>query len=243
MRKQITIVISIILLLSLTSSFYSCKKLKTPEVIQERENWYESFADSIIYYENEAKQIEQCLENINSRISSLLNNFEKVSKAREVTGYYLLKGWNNKIPLQTTGIYARINENENLEIIATLAGGTFNQIEIGNFCSEVVRHDQALNYRHPTFNTVFFTGGKADTIAQYISNHESENLKLYFVEGGRKTSFILPLNEKEMISKTWNLYNNQTEAHKLQKELAICSRKIDTFRRLKDDHLSSKNNN
>lgn len=74
----------------------------------------------------------------------------------------------------------------------------------------------------------------------------SEKLKLDFLEGNKKTSFSLPTEEKSMISQTWNLYSSQLEAKKLQKELWICSKKIDTFRRImemqnmqdiKSDHI------
>ena len=222
--------------LTLTAGFFGCKKLKTPAAVAERENWYASFEDSVKFYQEESQVIENKLGELNGKIAGLLNGFEKVKKPREVTGYYLLKGWSGKVPLQSTGIYARINENETLELIATLSGGTFNRIGIGDLYSEVVKHDQGLNYRHPTFNTVFFTGGKADTIAKYIAENRDQNLKLEFLEGGsRKSSFTIPGNEKDMIAQTWKLLECQLEIKQLQKQLAICSRKIDTFRRVRDD--------
>ena len=224
----------------ITFLIISCKKLKTPEAIQERETWFESFSDSISYYEDLSKKIDTQIQESNAKISGLLAQFEKVNNPREVTGYYIIKGWSSHIPLKSTGIYARINENENLELIATLSGSTFNQIEVGGLYSDIVKHDQALNYRHATFNTVFFTGGKADSIAEYISHHEEVNLKLDFIEGKHKSQFVIPTNQKNMISQTWSLYSSQLEIRKLQKELAICSRKIDTFRRLRDDHSQSK---
>lgn len=218
-------------------AFGSCKKLKTPDSIEERENWYASFSDSVKYYENKYQQTEDELQKLNSEISELLQGFEKVKKPREVSGYFIVKGWASKTPLTSSGLYARIDENEKLELIATLGGSTFNQISVGNFNSEVVKHDQALNYRHESYNTVFFSGGKADTVAQYIAENKSNALKLDFMESGkRKSQFLLPENEKDMIAKTWQVFSLQRMTKTLQKELAMCSRKIDTFRRMKDEH-------
>ena len=217
-------------------SFSACRKLKTPEAVAERENWYESFNDSVSYYENRSSEIDGELQNLNEKVTHLLQNFEKVKKPREVSGYYILKGWGDKLPMKSTGIYARINENESLELIATLSGSTFNRIEIVGLSSDMVKHDQALNYRHDSFNTVFFSGEKANAIAEYISQHSGSPLNLIFMEGGtKKSSFAIPASEKQMISQTWVLFSTQQEIRSLQKQLAICARKIDTFRRLKDD--------
>lgn len=220
-------------------SLLGCAKIKTPEAVREREAWITSFTDSVAYYKDLSSKIENRLDEINKNINVSLENFELVKKAREVTGYYLLKGWQNKIPFTTTGIYARINENEKIELIATMAGGTFNRVGVGEssveYYSEIVPHDQAFNYRHGTYNTVYFSGGKADTIAQYIASHSLDKIKLEFIEGSKKREFIIPQDEKNMISQTWNLYNSQMEAHTLQKELWLTARKIDTFRRLMDE--------
>lgn len=231
------IIISFLLIASV--GLIGCHRLKKTDAEVERENWIAGFSDSIEYYQQRSSQIDIKLKDVNTQISDLLSNFETVKNPREVTGYYLMKGWKSKIPFTTTGIYARINENEKLELIATLAGGTFNQIGVGQgdpeFVSEVTPHDQAFNYRHERFNTVYFSGGKADTIAQYISGHLDNKISLYFMEGKTKKAFVLPENEKDMISWTWELYNSQMEARQLQRELWISSKKIETFRRIQEE--------
>lgn len=220
------------------SGSVSCKKIKKTDAEIEREQWISGFTDSIDYYQQRTKEIDLRLQDVNGRIAELIGRFEMIKKPREVSGYYLLKGWESKLPLTTTGIYARINENEKLELIATLAGATFNQIAVGDnkadFYSEVVPNDQAFNFRHDRFNTVYFSGGKADTIAEYIALHNSNKIHLFFNEGKVKKNFIIPDNEKNMISQTWNLFAAQKEAHQLQRELWICSKKIETFRRIMD---------
>lgn len=222
----------------------ACGKIKKTDAEVEREQWIEGFSDSIEYYKLRSAQIDTQLEKINSQISSMLENFELIKNPREVSGYYLLRGWNKKIPMTSTGIYARINENEKLELIATLAGNTFNKIAVGSdqpeFYSEIVPHDQAFNFRHDRFNTVYFAGGKADTIAEFISTHHQERLKIEFIDGNKIKNFKIPDDEKDMISKTWNLYEAKHEALKLQKELWICSKKIDTFRRIMDEENQRK---
>lgn len=213
----------------------ACKRVKTPEAVNERETWINSFSDSVDYYKQYSEKIDTRLQEVNAKVADMLNNFEMVRNPREVSGYYILKGWNSKLPLITTGIYARINENEKIELIATLGGATFNQIAVGENYSEVVHHDQAFNFRHERYNTVYFAGGKADTIADYIATHHNEKLKLLYLEGKKQNSFIIPDIEKEMITETWNLYAAQKEAHELQKTLWLCSRKIDTFRRFMNE--------
>lgn len=210
-----------------------CSKIKKTEAEFERENWMASFNDSITFYQDQVKEVEKKLENIHGKIGNELEEFEKVNNPREVEGYYLLKGWKSKIPLSSTGIYARINEKEQLELIATLKGSTFNQIEAGDFKSNVVPHDQAFNYRHTAYNTVYFCSGKADTVARYIADH-SGKVELYYLEGTKRKSFLLPEDEKNMIKKTYDLYSLQKEARDLQKSLWISSRKIEAFRRILD---------
>ena len=221
----------------------SCAKIKKPDAAVEREKWIASFTDSVEHYQQESAIIDNQLSSLQNNMATQMAEFEFVKKPREVSGYYILKGWINKLPLTSTGIYARINENEKLELIATLGGATFNRLEVGGNYSEVVPHDQAFNFRHERYNTVYFSGGKADTIAEYISLYKNEKISLHFLEGNKNNKFQIPENEKDMISKTWNLYNSQLKVKNLQKELWLCSRKIDTFRRMMDQQEQKENIN
>lgn len=223
----------------------NCGRIKKTDAEVERENWIAGFTDSIEYYQTRTTEIEHRLKDVNAKIQGMLQDFEMVKKPREVSGYYLLKGWETQLPLTTTGVYARINENEKLELIATLAGSTFNQLGIddGNneLKTEVTPHDQAFNFRHDRFNTVYFCSGKTDTLTDYIASHRNDNIKLQFLEGKVKKNFIIPEKEKVMISKTWDLFSAQKEARQLQKEIWINSKKIDTFRRMMDSSLNNQN--
>lgn len=225
---------------SIIVSFSQCSKIKKTDAEYEREAWIAGFADSIQYYKDRTEKITLTLDDLNQSIESQLQNFENIKNPRAVEGFYILKGWSNKIPMTSTGIYARINEKEQLELVATLAGTTFDQIEVDekdvDYKSEVVPNDQALNFRHERFNTVYFEGGKADTIAEFIAYNAQHKVNLKFLEGKVKKSFQIPENEKDMIRQTWDLYYSQKEARKLQKELWIGSKKIETFRHIMDTH-------
>lgn len=213
----------------------NCGKIKKTDAEYEREAWINGFTDSIEYYQNNSKEIDSKLESLNHNISSMLEDFEMVKNPRAVEGYYILKGWEEKLPFTTTSLYARINEREKLELIATLSGATFNQLEIDGFVSEIVPNDQAFNFRHQRFNTVYFSGGKADTLAMKIADLADSKINLVFLENGKnRKTFQLPEAQKMMIKKTWNLYSSQMEARELQKQQWIASKKIDTFRHMID---------
>ncbi|MCH5238830.1 MAG: hypothetical protein J1F38_01275 [Muribaculaceae bacterium] len=236
-----------LLLLTLSSLLLaSCVKIKKSDAEYEREQWIESFADSIAFFKEKAQHLEEELDKINGKISSQLDNYEKVNNPREVTGYYLLKGWQSKLPLTSTGIYARINENEKLELLATLSGAVFNQIAVGHGVerieSDVVPHDQAFNYRHETYNTVYFSGPKADSIAEYISNHHDDKIQLQYVNGSSRKDVPIPENQRQMIHATWELYSLQLKSHELQKEYWLCNKKIEAFRRILESQQNIEKN-
>lgn len=214
----------------------SCNNIKTPNAIKEREQWFASFNDSINKYKTLSNDIDIRLANCTSSILSQLESFEYISNPKEVTGYYILKGWHSKLPFTSTGIYARINEYEKIELIATLKGGVFNRIAVSNGSTEikssVIPHDQAFNYRHAGYNTVCFSDSSANEIAKFISQNKTEKLQLIFINANQKNNFVIPANEKTMISKTWELFSNQQEQKKMQKELWINAKKMDVFQRM-----------
>ena len=214
----------------------ACSRVKTPEAAEYREKWIESFNDSIDYYQNQMKITETQLQDCNNSVNSILSDFEHVSNPREVTGYYIVKGWRDKIPFTTTSIYARVNESEDMELIATLAGGVFNRVSVSDgtatLYSETVPNDQALNYRHDGYNTVCFSGAAADSIAQFINLNKGSRLVLSFINGNSSKEFVIPDNEKNMIARTSMLFDVKQRQKTLQKELWMDARKIDTFRRI-----------
>ena len=222
--------------LSFSCGFISCKKVEKPKAAQEREEWIASFSDSIARYQHESELASDSIAHIHKKIEDILPSFSHVSNAREVAGYYIASAWKDKLPLTSTGLVARINEDEKLELIACLSKGVFNQIEAtagnSNVFSAKVPHDQALNYRTDNFNRVCFMGSAADSVAQFIFDNLDKKVTITFLNGNKTGSYALPDSEHKLIAETWELYNLKRKAGMLEKEIAFNSRRIDTFRRM-----------
>lgn len=220
----------------LVLSLFGCKKLVKPESAKEREEWRASLTDSITVYQAKIDSIQMALAEIHSKIGNTLNNFTYISNPREVSGYYILDGWQNRYPLKQTGIVARINEDEALEVIAALSKGSFTHVSLSSegqeYTSRPVPHDQAFNYKTADLNTVCFTGGSADSIAMFISNHRENPIKLTFIENNTTGNFTIPQDEKNMISSTWNLYSTQREAKEIEKSISLYSARINACRKI-----------
>lgn len=243
--KSKNIGIAFLLILLMTSG--ACKKLKTPDALKEREEWISSFKDSIDACKQNIEISELQLQDINKRISSLMNEFAYVSNPRQVAGYYILKDWEKKIPLKTTGIYARLTEENTLELIASLTGANFEQISVESegdrIESAIVKHDQALNYRQNNLTTVCFYGAATDSIAVFIYGYKGSKIKLDFIQGKSVKNIDIPGDEKAMIAKTWELFEAQQEIKLLEKEIWISSKKIDAYRVMLEKENTQPNNN
>lgn len=238
--------INIVLFALIILSSFSCKKLKTPDAVSEREEWIKSFSDSIQDCERTIETAEIQLGELNNNIESMLKDFEYFSNPKAVEGFYILKDWQKKIPMTKSGIYARLTEQNSLELIATLSGGEFDQISVSSdgeeLKSAVVKYDQALNYRYNNLNTVCFSGGACDSIAELIYGYKGSKIKLDFLNGKSPKHIDIPGDEKEMIAKTWELYDAQREVRKLEKDIWVSSKKIDTYRTMLDNNQNSSNN-
>lgn len=231
MRLYIYIALPVLLLASCTGS-------KTDR--EKKMNTYmEALGDSIT--SNEAR-IDSCNSRItvlNGTINDMTAGFAVVNNSREVEGYYILDGWQKRYPLSSTGIIARISDNEQLEIIAALKSATFNTMTVrtpgGNIMSETVPHDQALNYRREGLNTVMFSGSRADSIAALIANNELNNISVDFLEGNAvKGSWQIPDDYKKMISATWRLYSARRELRTLERTTVMLREKINLLRAHRD---------
>lgn len=213
-----------------------CSHVKKTAAEEEREKWLLSLNDSISAYQKRIEEATGELDAIHSKIGNMIVNFDHVSNPKLVEGYYIYKGWSYRYPLSNTGIVARITQDEGFEIIAALSGAHFNQIRVSagdvEMESRIVPHDQALNYRTTTLNSVCFYGGATDSIGRLISEKLHEPVKLTFLNGTNTGSYTIPDDQKEMIAATWNLFNAQSEAHHLESEIPMLSRRIDACRRM-----------
>ena len=209
---------------------------KKPAAAEEREKWLDSLNDSIALYQKQTEEVNAALAASQATVGELIGSFDYVNHAREVEGYHIYQGWQGRYPLMTTGLVARVTESEGLELIATLTGAHFNEIaamsEGETVQSDVVAHDQALNYRAGNLNTVCFSGNKADSIGALIASHEGASVNIVYLNGNRTGSLTLPADEKRMIAATWRLYNAQKVMHENEKELSRLAGKINACRRI-----------
>lgn len=238
-RNKIFILPMALLLLGASSC-----SLKKPSAADDREKWRLSLNDSVAAYKAQIDSAQTKLSALQSEIGSMVGSFDHVSNPREVEGYYIYSGWRSRYPLSSTGIVARISEGEGLELIAALAGGKhFNQIEVaadgGSVASKIVPHDQALNYRTASLNTVCFSGSAADSVAQFIAAHIDSAVSLSFLDGKKTAGINIDEGQKKMIAATWNLYSRQREVHLLEKQIPMLSRKIDVCRRMMENPETS----
>lgn len=214
----------------------SCNSHKKSDAEVERENWLYSLNDSISKYQKRIETADNELKTIHDEIGNMIVNFDHVSNPRLVEGYYIYKGWSSRYPLSKTGIVARITQDEGFELIAALSGGHFNQISVNagneNVESSVVAHDQALNYRTSSLNTVCFYGSAADSIGDLISRNVSGTVTVTFLNGAKSGTLTVPEDQKEMIAATWQLFSAQRNAHHLEGEIPMLSRRIDACRRM-----------
>lgn len=223
--------------LSVISLLYpGCSRVKKTAAEEEREKWLYSLNDSIASYQKRIGEATVELDALHAEIGNMIVNFDHVSNPKLVEGYYIYKGWSYRYPLSSTGIVARITQDEGFEIIAALSGGNFNQISVNaggvEIESSVVPHDQALNYRTSTLNSVCFFGSAADSIGNLISDKANDTVMLSFLNGTKTGSYTISADQKEMIAATWKLYKSQSEAHHIENEIPMLSKRIDVCRRM-----------
>lgn len=196
----------------------------------------ESLQDSIKTAQAEIDSCNLKIQEVTSIIDSQINNFAIVENPREVEGYYILKNWKSRYPLQSTGLIARVNKSEHLELSAALKGGTFEQIEVvsgeNSVLSSIVPHDQALNYRRDGITTVTFFGDQCNDVCKFIADNELNNITLCFLEKGKKKgSWQIPEEYKKMISATWIFASANSDLHSLELKNRMLHQKIDIIRK------------
>lgn len=223
------------------------RKVEKSDKAIEREQWKASLQDSIKDVTQEIASTEKQLDYLHEKIGTLLSGFRHVDNPREVEGYTILEGWQNRYPLKTTGIAARITEGEGFEIVAALAGGTFDAIGVESggesAVTSSVPHDQALNYRMQGLNTVAFTAGKGDTVGNFVSS-ASGDVTLVYLSGGKRVKSV-PLNAetRRMLTDTWELYSSQHEAEAMERRIPMLNSKLQAIRRMAGESGSQQQDN
>lgn len=200
-----------------------------------KNDYRQALADSITAAQRNVDSCENRLKVMTDNVNQWMRDFTVVNNSREVEGYYIFNGWQNRYPLQSTGMVARISNGERLELIAALKGSTFNAVMVESgeksATTAVVPHDQALNYRREGLNTVMFAGAEADSVAQMIADNELNVVKVIFLENGKpKGSWQIPEDYKKMISATWMLYSSRQQQMRLEAEMKKEFKKIEILR-------------
>lgn len=200
-----------------------------------KNDYRQALADSVTAAQRNVDSCENRLKVMTDNVNQWMRDFTVVNNSREVEGYYIFNGWQNRYPLQSTGMVARISNGERLELIATLKGATFNAVMVESgeksATTAVVPHDQALNYRREGLNTVMFAGAEADSVAQIIADNELNVVKVIFLENGKpKGSWQIPEDYKKMISATWMLYSSRQQQMRLEAKMRKEFKKIEILR-------------
>lgn len=225
----------LVLLTLFLLSGVGCKKYTGEKAAAQRQEWLESLRDSITAISAQRSADSLRLEELRSQLSDEIGRFTQVANAREVEPYYILSQFKAKYPLSSTGIAARLMNNEQVELIAALSGKHFNAIRINaggaSVTSQTVPADQALNYTSGGLTTVAFTGPQADSICEIVNSHKGDQVKLeYLQNGGIANSINLTADQKEWIAGTWDVCGAHLEARRLENNILISGRKIEILK-------------
>lgn len=200
-----------------------------------RENFAAALNDSIAAVQAEIDSCNSVVATLGNKVGYMLEDFTAVKNPREVEGYTIMKGWENRYPLQQTGVVARISDAEGLELIASLKGGVFDQLRVTSgemsAVTPVIPHDQALNYRREGLTTVMFTGEAADSVARLITDNELNPITVTYLNGGRPTGTWKITNDyAKMISMTTMLYNDRSTQTRLERRVIMLGEKLKLLR-------------
>ncbi len=216
----------------LTAVLPSCKKYDGRKAAEDREEWIASLKDSVEYLENLNVGNAVAIDSLRTVVAKNLESFSTVDNPREVEPYYIYTPFKSSYPLTSTGLAVRILKNETPEVIAA-STRPFSAIEVSNggrtYRTPVVPPDQALNYTANGLTTVSFTGAVADTISAVVAGAETP-AKVIYLNPGETNSCTLPKNVMTLFRATRNLYDNQTELHRLERDINVNARKIEILK-------------
>lgn len=215
----------------------SCSsKPRTSQAAQDHQAWIASLADSITAAQAEIQHTGQRIDALHDSVARMLTAFTHVSSPRQVEGYTVLRSQAASLPLTRTALAARITESEGFELLSALTGATYCRLRVtspaGTATTATVPHDQALNYRHDGYNTVAFTGTRADSVGRLIALSPEGSVQVqYLTPDGRKAgSLQLPPASQQAIAQTWRLAHTQHTAETLERRISLLNRRIALFR-------------
>ncbi|MGN0237816.1 MAG: hypothetical protein ACI4AK_07025 [Lepagella sp.] len=224
--------LSFSLLFLLSLSFASCAS-GNKDGEKAKADYQQSLQDSIKSIQAEIESANQSLESLRDSINQSLLNFTTVANPREVGSYIILTSAQKRYPLSATGVAARLDESGVFQIIAALSGKAFNQIAVSadGQCieSDVVPRDQGLNYQTDQLTTVMFSGRVTDSIASLIAS-APDQVTLSYRQAREVKSLKLSPADKEMISRTYQLYKQRCQLSLLEHKIPLLHQKINLIR-------------
>lgn len=237
-----------ILLAAAALSALSCGRRDAAERGERmRGEWKETLTDSISSMERQVKLTQDSITMLYKEISDLLQGFTYIDNPRYVEGYTIRNGWQNRYPLTSTGMLARMTKSEGFELIAALSPGTFTYITATrgarSASTKEVGPDQGLNYRSGSLTTVAFTDGDGDDVGRLIAKGTGP-VTVTFHSGSKSSTVTLRADAADMIAQTWRLVENHRNVKRMERALPLYARKIDACRRaiMKLDGSGNSNN-
>lgn len=200
-----------------------------------KEDYGKSLNDSIEAVKMEIDSCNEQIGTLREQVAVWLRDFTTVSNPREAAPYMIMTSAQNKYPLKSTGIIARINDSGQYELIAALSSKPFDCITVSSAgqtaTSLVVPNDQALNYRTPELTTVSFTDEKADSIGMLVADNELNPISLTYLNGGKPVQSVkLSNSEAKILSYTYIYYRDNSELKRLERRVPMLHEKINLIR-------------
>lgn len=188
----------------------------------------ESLRNSLNEATRRADSCENQIKSLRAQQDEWINEFTTVSNPREAASYMIFTSCQKDYPPKGTGLIARMADNAQFELIASLSGGRFNQITVESgaetVTSGIVPADQALNYMVDGLNVVLFTGPEADAIGKFIADNELNNIRVIYQNGKATGTMLLSTDKRNMIMRTYQFYAAQREINHLERMVSKISK-------------------
>lgn len=212
----------------------SARKRQKEEAARNRAAWIDELRDSVAATQQTIENYGQQLRELQTQTQEMLGAFTKVENPRLVEGYYIMSQWTGNCPPKGTSVVARILLSEQMEVLASLAGGSFDRIEViageNRYTTPAVPHDQALNYRDGSTNVVAWSGAPADTVGHLITDNAGSPVTINYYEGPRRTgSLNLDQQTRDRMASTWALYDTRRRSGALERALPMLTRKLESM--------------
>lgn len=236
MRSHIFRYLAVGVLIGAVSGLTACSGKSDNQKAQS--DYLRSLNDSITTLTEEIDSCNNTFRITRENQDVWLRDFVTVSKDREAAPYMIFHSFENKYPPQSTGLIARLADNGQFELVASLEGARFDRITVespdATASSDIVPADQALNYMAGNLNTVLFTGAMADSIGQLIANNQLNNITVIFQNGKPVRRWEIPNDYKKMIMASYQLYDSQKSMERIERRIPMLNRKIQVLREHKD---------